>query len=318
MFHHSEAHMLGLCVIIYGASKFCEPIYGLLCDHWVSSYGRRLPLLFLSNFLVFVSVCVMGYCVLDSSRGALFMCGFVACVFSINVAEVAYHGIIADEAELRPRTRGILSGYKTAWFICGAAYVQCALMMGFSTFSIYVAQIISVPLFLGLSAISMHVAPSLPSEPPFKLTLQTAADCYKLSPSTHGLFFWVTVSYFFASGGLQYERFLYFFVRDCISPSETLAKIIASRAYLACLVACACGAICYSAFGCTRRLGNRRCFMISAFLISSSTFLLILVETPLQLYVVFTSVGISSGLMLSSSFALALEHIPQGHHESLR
>jgi MFS family permease len=318
MFHQSEAHMLGLCIIIYGASKICEPIYGLLCDHWVSSYGRRLPLLFLSTVVVFISLCIMGYSVLDNSRGSLFMCGFVSCMFAVNVSEVAYHGIIADEAELRPRTHGILSGYKTAWFIGGAACVQVAIIMGFSTFSIYVAQIISVPFFFGITAISMHVAPSLPSEPTFKLTLEKAADCYKLSPSIHGQFFWVIVAYFFASGGLQWERFLFFFARDCITPSVSLAKIIGSRAYLASLVACACGAICYSAFGCTRRLGNRRCFMISTFLVACATFALMLVETPIQLYVVFTSVGAFAGLMLSSSFALALEHIPQGHLESLR
>jgi MFS family permease len=318
MFHKSEAHMLGLCIIIYGASKICEPIYGLMCDHWVSSFGRRLPLLFLSSVVVFISLCVMGYSVLDNSRGSLFMCGFVSCMFAINVSEVAYHGIIADEAELRPRTNGILSGYKTAWFIGGAACVQVAIIMGFSTFSIYVAQIVSVPLFFGLTAVSMHVTPSLPSEPTFKITVEAATNCYKLSPSIHGQFFWVIVAYFFASGGLQWERFLFFFARDCISPSVPLAKIIGSRAYLASLVACACGAICYSAFGCTRRLGNRRCFMISTSLISCSTFVLILVETPIQLYAAFTAVGAFAGLMLSSSFALALEHIPQGHLESLR
>jgi MFS family permease len=58
--------------------------------------------------------------------------------------------------------------------------------------------------------------------------------------------------------------------------------------------------------------------MISTSLISCSTFVLILVETPIQLYAAFTAVGAFAGLMLSSSFALALEHIPQGHLESLR
>jgi hypothetical protein len=310
--------MLGLCVIIYGASKFCEPVYGLLCDNWVSSYGRRLPLFCLANFVVFFSLCVMGHGVLDNTRGLLYMCAFTLCMFAINVAEVAYHGIIADEAELRPRTNSILSGYKTAWFIGGAACVQFAVISGFSTFSIYIAQLASVPLFLALTAASMHLSPTHACDPPFKLTLQSAARCYSASPASLGVFFWVIVAYFFVSAGLQWERFLFYFVRDCISPSVVLAKVYASRAYLACLVACACGAVCYSALGCTRQFGNRRCFMFSTFLIAGCSLWLIFVVTQLQLYLAIAALGAATGLMLSSSFALAVEHIPKGHVESLR
>ena len=318
MFPQSEAEMLGICIIIYGASKFCEPVYGLMCDHWVSPYGRRLPIYFLANFVVFISLGVMAYSVLDSSRGALYVCGFVLCMLAINISEVAYHGILADEADLRPRTHGILSGYKTAWFIAGAACVQSAVMLGVSTFSLYVAQMLSVPLFFCLSAGSMRVAPSSESDPPFKLSLYAAIASYRLSPATHGAFFWVIVSYFFISAGLQWERFLYFFVRDCIVPSATLAKIYASRTYLVTLISCASGAIFYSVLGFSRRFGNRRCFVLGAFLISVSTFVLIFVETTTQLYIAIAALGASTGLMLSSSFALALEHIPHGHQESLR
>ena len=122
--------MLGICVIIYGASKFCEPVIGKLCDNWVSSLGRRLPLFLLANLLVFASLCIMCHSVRDSSRGALYLSGFISCMFAINIAEVPYHGIIADEAELRPRTLGILSGYKMAWFLLGAALCQVAVMQG--------------------------------------------------------------------------------------------------------------------------------------------------------------------------------------------
>lgn len=318
MFPQIEAHMLGLCIIIYGASKFCEPIYGLLCDHWVSPLGRRLPLLLIANAAALISLCTMAYSTLDNARGNLFMCGFVSCMFAINVAEVAYHGILADETDLRPRSNGILSGYKTAWFIGGAACVQGATILGFSTFSIYVAQAVSVPFFLGLTAVSMRVLPSLPSDPPFKLTLRAAANSYKLSPASHGVFFWVIVAYFFVTAGTQWERYLFFFVRDCISPSVPLARVHASRAYMACLVACASGAVCYSAFACTRRFGNRLCFMFSSILLACFTSTLIVVETPSQLYVAIVAVGVATGVMISSSFALALEHIPHNELESLR
>ena len=56
MFPLTQAHMLGICVIIYGASKFCEPMIGKLCDNWVSSLGRRLPL---ANLFLFASLCIM-------------------------------------------------------------------------------------------------------------------------------------------------------------------------------------------------------------------------------------------------------------------
>ena len=130
MYPLTEAHMLGICVIVYGASKFCEPVIGKLCDNWVSSIGRRLPLFLLANIFVFASLCMMCHSVRDSSRGALYLSGFVLCMFAINIAEVPYHGIIADEAELRPRTLGILSGYKMAWFLLGAALCQVAVMQG--------------------------------------------------------------------------------------------------------------------------------------------------------------------------------------------
>jgi MFS family permease len=175
-----------------------------------------------------------------------------------------------------------------------------------------------VPLFFCVSAASMRVEPSSESDPPFKLTLHAAISSYRLSHATHGVFFWVIVSYFFISAGLQWERFLFFFVRDCIVPSATLAKMYASRTYLVTLVSCASGAIFYSALGFSRRFGNRRCFMLGTFLISGSTFVLIFVETTSQLYIAIAVLGVASGLMLSSSFALALEHIPHGHQESLR
>ena len=318
MYPLTEAHMLGICVIIYGASKFCEPVIGLLCDNWVSSYGRRLPLFLLSNIFVFVSLCVMGHGVHDNTRGPIYLCGFIICMFAINIAEVPYHGIIADEAELRPRTLGILSGYKMAWFLLGAALCQVAVSMGMSTISIYIAQIVLLPLFVGFTIKSMLVTASHPSDPPFRLTLRSAIASYTMSPSTHGILFWITASYFFLSAALQWERFLFFFVRDCISPTVSLAKVVASRAYIVCLVASACGAVCYSAFACTRRLGDRRCWLLNTFCLGAITCCMIFVETPAQLYYVAFAFGVNNGLFLSSSFALAIQHIPQGHQESLR
>ena len=213
MFPSTQAHMLGICVIIYGASKFCEPVIGKLCDNWSGSLGRRLPLFLLANMFVFASLCIMGHGVLDNTRGVFYLSGFIACMFAINIAEVPYHGIIADEAELRPRTLGILSGYKMAWFLLGAAVCQLAVVKSVSIFHIYVAQIISVPVFVGITMKCMHVVPALPSDPPFKLTIRSAIDCYRMSPSTHGVLFWITAAYFFLSAALQWERFLFFFVR---------------------------------------------------------------------------------------------------------
>jgi hypothetical protein len=60
MYPLTESHMLAICIIIYGASKFCEPVVGKFCDNWVSSLGRRLPLFLWSNVAVFVSLCIMG------------------------------------------------------------------------------------------------------------------------------------------------------------------------------------------------------------------------------------------------------------------
>lgn len=88
MFPHREAHMLALCVVCYGASKFCEPVVGLMCDHWVSAYGRRLPLYLIANVLVFACLVCMGHGVLDNGRGALYTTAFIVCMFGINVAEV--------------------------------------------------------------------------------------------------------------------------------------------------------------------------------------------------------------------------------------
>ena len=91
MFPHSEAHMLALCVVCYGASKFCEPLVALLCDHWVSPYGRRLPLYLIAHLLVFTCLVCMGHGVLDNSRGALYTSSFIVCMFGINAAEVRGH-----------------------------------------------------------------------------------------------------------------------------------------------------------------------------------------------------------------------------------
>ena len=87
---------------------------------------------------------------------------------------------------------------------------------------------------------------------------------------------------------------------------------------MACLVTCASGAVCYSAFACTRRFGNRLCVMCSSVLLACFTSTLIVVETPAQLYAAMAAIGSATGFIISSSFALALEHIPQGHLESLR
>jgi hypothetical protein len=248
----------------------------------------------------------------------MYLSGFVLCMFGINVSEVPYHGIIADEAELRPRTLPILSGYKMAWFLLGAALCQLAVMTGMLTTNIYAAQAIALLLFVGFTAKSMHVAASHPSQPPFTLTLRSAIDSYRMSPSSHGVLFWITASYFFLTAALQWERFLFFYVRDCIAPTIPRAKVVASTAYILCLVASACGAACYSALPCSRRLGDRRCWLINTFFLAAITFCIIFVDSPAQLYYVSLAFGINNGMFLSSSFALAVKHIPSGHQESLR
>jgi hypothetical protein len=318
MFPSTQAHMLGICVIIYGASKFCEPVIGKLCDNWSGSLGRRLPLFLLANMFVFASLCIMGHGVLDNTRGVFYLSGFIACMFAINIAEVPYHGIIADEAELRPRTLGILSGYKMAWFLLGAAVCQLAVVKSVSIFHIYVAQIISVPVFVGITMKCMHVVPALPSDPPFKLTIRSAIDCYRMSPSTHGVLFWITAAYFFLSAALQWERFLFFFVRDCIAATVPFAEVVASQAYITCLAASACAALCYGAFASIQRVGDRHCWLLSTFFLCAITVCMIFVVTPLQLYVASLAFGLGNGFMLSASFALAVQHIPLGHQESLR
>ena len=233
--------------------------------------------------------------------------------------QVPYHGIIADEAGLRPHTTGMLSGYKNTWFLLGAATIQFSVMTGIHVFSIYILQIIMVPLFVGITIMSMRVKESHPSDPPFRLTLRSALSSYKLSPTTHGMLFWVIIAYFIASAGLQWERYLYYFVRDCISPGEPLAKVIASRAYLLCMVTSACACACYSALSdLTRRVGNRRLFTASLLLLAGGSVLLIFVETPAQFMCACLPIGISSGVMLSAAFALAVENIPPGQQESLR
>ena len=233
--------------------------------------------------------------------------------------QVPYHGIIADEALLRPHTTGMLSGYKNAWFLMGAAAVQFSVMMSVPVFSIYILQIISVPVFVGITIMSMRVKASHPSEPPFRLTLRSAIDSYKMTPASHGMMYWIILVYFIASAGLQWERYLYYFVRDCISPSQALAKVIASRAYLLCMVSSACACACYSALShLTRTIGNCRLFITSLLLLAGGTALLIFVDTPWHFMCVCLLFGISSGLMLSAAFALAVENIPAGQQESLR
>ena len=250
----------------------------------------------------------------------MYLSGFVLCMFAINVSEVPYHGIIADEADLRPTTLPILSGYKMAWFLLGAALCQLAVMTGMLTSSIYAAQAIALLLFVAITAKSMHVAPSTPSQgqPPFTLTLRSAIDCYRMTPSSHGVLFWITASYFFLTAALQWERYLFFFVRDCIATTLLRAKVVASTAYLVALVASACGAACYSAAACTRRLGDRRCWLLNTVCLAAVTFCMIFVHTPAQLYYVSLAFGINNGMFLSASFALAVKHIPNGNQESLR
>jgi MFS family permease len=87
---------------------------------------------------------------------------------------------------------------------------------------------------------------------------------------------------------------------------------------MACLITCASGAVCYSAFACTRRFGNRLCVMCSSVLLACFTSTLIVVETPAQLYAAMAAIGSATGFIISSSFALALEHIPHNELESLR
>jgi MFS family permease len=164
----------------------------------------------------------------------------------------------------------------------------------------------------------MRVLPSLPAQPPFQLTLRAAVACYAMTPASHGVLFWITASYFFLSAALQWERFLFFFVRDCVTATIPAAKAVASSAYFICLAASACGAICYGAFACSQRLGDRRCWLVSTFGLCAMTALMIAVHSPQQLYFISLAFGVFNGLFLSSSFSLAVQHIPHGHQESLR
>ena len=79
----------------------------------------------------------------------------------------------------------------------------------------------------------------------FGLTLRSAIASYTMSPSTHGILFWITASYFFLSAALNVSVF-----------SSFLCAIASALS--------ACGAVCYRAFACTHRLGDRRCWLLTA------------------------------------------------------
>jgi MFS family permease len=189
---------------------------------------------------------------------------------------------------------------------------------GYSTFLVYIALIASVPLFVAITFKSMRVLPSHPTNPPFQLTLRDAVACYAMTPTSHGVLFWITASYFFLSAALQWERFLFFFVRDCVTATIPAAKAVASVAYFICLIASACGALCYGAFACSHRFGDRRCWLVSTFGLCAMTVLMITIHTPVQLYCISLVFGAFNGFFLSSSFSLAVQHIPHGQQESLR
>jgi MFS family permease len=302
LFPTGHALSLSVALGIAGVSQLICPIAGFVSDNHVSVHGkRRIPIIFGTVGCV-VGLFALAYC-REQKLGTAYLVVFGITMCFLNVAYSVWVGLVADVVCRYPELNKLNSSFVGAFQMLGSVggVVGIGYLFGVQT---------SYFVFAACAAICCVLVCFAGQERPHLEAQQWDAgdiiNCFRISPTSHGDFFWVFVSRTLYYMGVSAQCFCFYYLRDILGTSDptrdtatqaSVSQIFAAVAALAVsdhldfygkkiLIRCACSVLC----------------IVYLFYAFTTSFI--------QCLILVTFYGIGNGIYLAADFSMAVDALP--------
>jgi Na+/melibiose symporter-like transporter len=290
---------------------FIQPLAGALSDRFSSSLGRRRPFILVGTLLALLFLPGIGL----SGSFPFLLLGYCLLQVATNIAQGPFQAFIPD---LVPEgRRGVASGAKSLAEVLGGvaflrlvAYFMDNYAGGDGVMWLWLAiGFLGLVLLGGMIATMLTVKeqPSSISDKPS--TLKTLAGAYKIDTKGNMSFIWFLLSrLFILMAMVVLQTFALYFVRDVINhpnPAGVTADLMITVGVFLLLAV-------YPAGQLSDRLGRKPIIIFSGIMGILGIAVLFFMRTYTGLLVCGGLIGISSGVFLSTNWALATDLVPAG------
>ncbi|MHC1739535.1 MAG: MFS transporter [Anaerolineaceae bacterium] len=283
-----------------------QPLSGALSDRWASRIGRRRPFIWIGTIGDLVFLAILGFV---GGLPWLFI-GYIGLQITSNLAHGPMQGWMPDEVPAEQL--GVASGVKTAMDMFGI--IVSSLLMGFLITSTNANPAKSVSAIIGFlvlfAAITLlggrEKTQQISEKPPLPLKgLWKEVFNFKATGDKH--YWWLIFSRFlFLVGIYGFQSFAQYFIRDKFPEQNPIAFtqfVMGTFVVVLIIFSLLAGAL-------GDRYGRKRIHIISGFIGAAGAVLLIFANTPAQLILYGSFMGIGLGIFMSTNWAMANQMAP--------
>jgi MFS family permease len=317
LFPEKAAVMLGCMLAVTGVTQLICPLVGFYSDRCTSKYGRRRPFIFWGAVIAIFGFVVMWFA-REILSGEVYCLGLFVNSIGLNIA---YAGFTVINADFVPEPlMGKASGAMAVQALCGASLGFGLLGFVFvndmrSAYPMYIAALI------GGTAITCIAAQEKPITTKSTVTKADLIACYKITPTTHGDFFWVFVMRSFYYMSLSVQAFMLYYLVDCVynvggpegsyDDDESIEEIAHTSLAIIVLGSLCGGAVVTVPMGwCSDKYGRKNQVIWSCIFIAS-VFAVFVAFPPVNvLFALGVLYGMGNGAFLVVDYAIAIDCLP--------
>jgi len=304
MFAEDHAIFLAVMLMLAGISQLISPLAGYCSDRDTHRMGRRLPYILGGNAVL---LCMIGclYLARTFMYGWTYLGLLLVAIVALNVAYTGFTGLISDviPSSQMGFASGVMGGLTAAGAVLGLVTIGFFLPIS-SAYPLYAASI------LVTTPLTWWAAMEQPLEDAREFRWEDVWRAYRISPESHGDFFWVFVSRTFYYMAVSCQIYIMYYLRDTMQADEVSTH---ARRYTAILCICsqtAAGCTSLVAGGLSDLLG-RKALIYLACCGMAGVYLGYCFVHEFQWVLLFgVCYGVSNGVYLACDYALAVECLP--------
>jgi len=304
MYPENKGLMLGVMLGVAGISQLICPLVGYFSDRCTWSMGRRVPYMIGGSSLTLMGDLAMMWARNHGPNPGVYIAALFVALLGLNVTYSAFTALNADFVP--QRQMGIASGVMAIMQLMGSC-------MGFALLTFVLQVQDSYIMYAGVLSlgVAFTVLAVLDLETPLNVdhvpvTWRALAQCYTITPSTHGDFFWVFVVRLFYYLAVSIQAFLLYYLHDTIrvdNAKETLVTMVMALQLAGALVSVPAGTF-------SDKYG-RKSILIAACVFVAIIYAAFMTFPPLPLvYAAGMCYGMANSALMTVEYALACDTLP--------
>lgn len=285
-----------------------QPLSGAVSDHWQSKMGRRHPFMWFGTAGDLVFLAIMGFV---GGLPALFI-GYIGLQTTSNIAHGPAQGLLPDLVSAEKL--GLASGIKTALDMAGI--VLSSLLMGFLISSEDADPALAITVIIILLVVFALITLIFSKEKPSFEVEKNKIELGKLVKDVFNFkiegdkHYWQLIfsRFLYLVGIYGFQSFAQYFIRDKFPEQDPIIFtqfVMGSFVVVLIIFSLIAGNL-------SDKYGRKKLQILSSIIGAIGAVLLIFADTPAQLLIYGSFMGIGLGIFLSTNWAFANSMAPKG------